>query len=403
MPFHSVTRLVLQIVTALFLLLLAADWVVVVAQDEPAPQSTIPSSETLRGCGGAHFPSSDEAFEQEVLRLINQIRLDNGLLPLKRVDTLTSAARFHATDMSEEGYFSHTGHDRINGELVESCPWNERIQTYYAGWNSISENIAAGFSTPQSVVDGWMNSPGHRQNILSSANWETGIGYFMGNGSFTRYWVQDFGRRQDVYPVVINSDAVTSSDGALILHIYGEWDDLRIRVDQGEWSAWQPFAVPLAWQLKAHAGAHTVEVEMRSATKNATASDSIYLSQNTAEPELNRLPDALTFFYNTTLESVLPGTHTIQPLAVGGDPSYIWRATSDAAWLTISPAQGNDTDRVSITPSLSGTEQAGNPQATVVVSLRKGDGTLVAEKEITVSLVVVDVWYTIFAPMVMGQ
>lgn len=403
MLFRSVTRLILQIFSAGLLLLLSADWVIVVAQEEPTPQNTIPSPNTLRGCGGALFSSSDEAFEQEVLRLINQIRLDNGLLPLKQVDALISAARFHATDMSEESYFSHTSHDRINGELVESCAWNDRLQTYYMGWNSISENIAAGFPTPQSVVDGWMNSTGHRQNILSSANWETGIGYFMGSGSFTRYWVQDFGRRHNVYPVVINGDAAATEDGALTVHIYGEWDDIRLRVDQGEWSPWQPFVASLAWQLKAGIGTHNLEVEMRNATESAAASDSIYLAQNTAEPELNRLPDALTFFYNTTLDSLLPNVHMIQPLAPGADPSYFWQTTTDAPWLNINPAQGSSTEMVSIAPSLTDAVQSSSDQAAVKVSLRNGDGVLVAEKVIAVSLVVVDAWHVIFAPVVMGQ
>ena len=73
------------------------------------------------------------------------------------VDSLTSAARFHAVDMSEEDYFSHTSHDRVNGELVESCSWDDRLSVYYSNWNLISENIAAGFGTPQTVVDGWMD------------------------------------------------------------------------------------------------------------------------------------------------------------------------------------------------------------------------------------------------------
>jgi len=79
------------------------------------------------------------------------------------VDSLTSAARFHAVDMSEEDYFSHTSHDRVNGELVESCSWDDRLSVYYSNWNLISENIAAGFGTPQTVVDGWMDGQ-HRSS-----------------------------------------------------------------------------------------------------------------------------------------------------------------------------------------------------------------------------------------------
>ena len=91
--------------------------------DEP---TTAPGPALLEGCGGPQLPSSNDAFEQEVVQLVNQIRLDNGLLPLKRVEALTHAARFHATDMSEENYFSHTSYDRVNGELVQSCSWSDR-------------------------------------------------------------------------------------------------------------------------------------------------------------------------------------------------------------------------------------------------------------------------------------
>lgn len=365
-------------------------------------QNTIPSPETLRGCGGAHFSSSDEAFEQEVLRLVNQIRLDNGLLPMKRVAGLTSAARFHAIDMSEENYFSHTSHDRINGELVESCSWSDRLNRYYTDWNSASENIAAGFSTPQAVVNGWMNSPGHKQNILSSTNWETGIGYFKGNGSYTRYWVQDFGRRSGVYPVVINGENETTADGNLTLHLYGSWENVRLRVDQNDWSDWQSFAPAMVLQLKAAQGTHTVEVEMRSATESATASDTIYLSQNTAEPALNNLPDALTFFYDPAKGTLSPGFHTIQPLAAQGDPSFGWQVLADQAWLGISPGQGNGSETVTLVPSLAGAGQTSSDEALVTISLRRGDGSLVEEKIIAV-LLMVEPKYRLFAPVVQGK
>ena len=390
-----------QLCLALFLLGAAAAWPALSAPVWASGQSTIPSPETLQGCGGSHFPSSDEAFEQEVLRLVNQIRLDNALLPLKQVDSLTSAARFHAADMSEENYFSHTSHDRVNGELVESCQWNDRIQTYYTGWDMISENIAAGFATPQAVVDGWMKSAGHKQNILSPNNWETGISYFKGSGSYARYWVQDFGRRQNVYPVVINGDAGSTDDGSLTIHIYGEWDDVRLRVDQREWAAWQPFASTLNWQLKATAGEHTVEMEMRNASESATASDSIYLAQSTAEPELNALPDALTFFYNPSADNVSPGGYTIQPLAVGGDPAYTWQVSVDKPWLRVTPGQGNGAESVSIVPTISGADGNSSDAAIVTVALRKSDGTLVAEKKIAVALAVAK--NALFAPLVSGK
>ncbi|RLT44672.1 MAG: hypothetical protein DWI57_02810 [Chloroflexi bacterium] len=382
---------------------LALVWPVASLPVRADEQTTIPSPETLQGCGGVLLPSGNEAFEQEVVRLVNQIRLDNGLLPLKRVDSLTAAARFHATDMSEEDYFSHTSYDRVNGELVEACKWSNRLATYYNDWQSISENIAAGYLTPASVVDGWLNSTGHRKNILSPDNWEMGVGYFLGSGSYGHYWVQDFGRRKNVYPVVINSDNETSDDGSLTIYVYGDWEETRLRVDQSDWSGWQPFALPMHWQLKAAAGQHSVEIEMRSANASATASDSIYLSHSTAEPELNTLPDSLTFTYDPATETIAPGLYTIQPLAAGGDAAYIWQVAVDASWLTITPAQGSGSEVVSLVPSLSGENDGNNEQALVTVSLRKSDGTLLAEKKISVALTVTTTTYAVFVPLVSGK
>lgn len=365
-------------------------------------QGTIPSPETLRGCGGASFASSDDAFEQEVLRLVNQARMDNGLLPLKRVESLTSAARFHATDMSEENYFSHTSHDRVNNELVESCSWSDRVNRYYTGWNFVSENIAAGFGTPQAVFNGWMDSPGHRKNILSATNWETGIGYFKGSGSYTRYWVQDFGRRSGVYPAVINGEDPTTDDGQLRIHLYGEWESLRLRVNQNEWSEWQPFAPLIEMALKEPIGFHTVAVEMRTATQSAVAEDSIYLAQNTAEPELNDLPDALTFAYSPTEGLILPDVHTIQPLAAQSDSSFAWQVTADQSWLTVTPGQGKGGEIVSLSPSVQGASLTGTDQAVVTVSLRRGDGSVADEKKIAV-LLRVQAAHTLFVPVLQGR
>lgn len=396
-------RLALQLVVGICLFLFFPGWAVVAATTERGESSTIPSPETLAGCGGADFPGSDSGFEREVLRLINGIRMNAGLYPLKLVDLITAAARFHATDMSEENYFSHTSYDRVNGELVESCQWNDRLRTYYSDWNWGSENIAAGFGTPQSVVDGWMNSAGHRNNILSPNNWETGVGFFKGNGSYRNYWVQDFGRRPNVYPVVINGEAETTDDGTLTIHIFGDWDELRMRVDGGEWPAWKPFVSPLSWQLKAAPGVHSVEIEMRSASASASGSDQITLTQNTAEPELNVLPDTLTFFYNPDADNVSPGYYTIQPLAAGGDPNYTWQVVANATWLSVTPGQGSSTENVAIVPSVSGADGSSSNAATITVSLRKNDGTVIAEKQIAVSLAVLDAKFFVFAPVVSRQ
>lgn len=395
-------RQIFQLLVAICLIGLSAVWPVRPAPVWAGSQSTIPSSDSLAGCGGPIFASSNEAFEQEIVRLTNQIRLDNGLPPLKSVEPLVNAARFHATDMSEENYFSHTGHDRVDGELVEVCQWGDRLSTYYSNAQWRSENIAAGYDTPARVVDGWMNSDGHRRNILSPNNWEIGVGYFQGSGSYRHYWVQDFGRRLDVYPAIINGEAATTDDGILSIHVYGEWNEIRLRVDQGEWSDWQPFAQPLQWQLKAAAGEHTIEVEMRTESKSANASDTIHLTQDTAEPELNALPDSITFYYDPEDETAPPDRYTIQPLAVGGDPDYSWQVVADVPWLNISPGQGSSTEVVTLAPAVAGAN-GGSDQATVTVSLLKSGGTVIAEKVIAVSLAAKGDSFAIFVPLISGK
>lgn len=402
-PTRSVWSRMLWIL-AWAVLLLVAGSVRVTAQGLPTRGlNTIPTSDALKGCGGADLPSSNPAFEDDVVRLVNEIRLGNGLLPLKRVEALDRAARFHATDMSEENYFSHISHDRVNGELVESCEWSDRLRTYYTDWNLIAENIAAGYSTPQKVVDGWMNSPGHRHNILSANNWEIGVGFFQGNGSYKNYWVQDFGRRQGVYPVVINSDAPATDDGKLTIHIYGSWEQVRLRVDQGGWSDWQPFAASMQWDLKAAAGLHTVEVEMLGGGVSVVAGDTIHLNHSTAQPELNALPDQLTFYYNTADENLAPGVHNIQPLASPADPAYSWHVSVDDTWLRVSPESGAGNEVVEIVPSVSGAAKGENDQTVLTVSLRKSDGTVVAEKKIAVSLTVIEAAHALYMPVISGK
>jgi hypothetical protein len=148
--------------------------------------------------------------------------------------------------------------------------------------------------------------------------------------------VQDFGRRWDVYPVVINGEAGSTDDGVLNIHVYGEWNEARLRIAQSDWSGWQPFALPLQWELKAAAGEYSIEVEMRTESKTASATDTIYLTQNTAEPQLNPLPDSLTFHYNSSTATISPGLHTIQPLAAAGDSNYSWQVTTDLSITHIS-------------------------------------------------------------------
>jgi uncharacterized protein YkwD len=144
------------------------------------------------GAGLAVRPAGAQdvsGFAEQVLILVNQERQAAGLAPLTRAPELDQSAQRFAQYMGTAHFFDHTGPD---GSALHS-----RIAA--AGYHGYTwaENIAAGQRTPQAVVQDWMNSPGHRANILHSSLKEIGIGIARVPGSpMGIYWVQDFGARK---------------------------------------------------------------------------------------------------------------------------------------------------------------------------------------------------------------
>ena len=128
-------------------------------------------------------------FALDVVNLVNDERVAAGCSPLNISQQLTTAALGHSTDMALNDFFSHTG---SNG----SSPWERITDTGYS-FLLAAENIAGGYSTPEAAVTAWMNSPGHRDNILNCALEDTGVGYYFldndtGNTNFRHYWTQVF-------------------------------------------------------------------------------------------------------------------------------------------------------------------------------------------------------------------
>jgi hypothetical protein len=126
-------------------------------------------------------------------------------------------------------------------------------------------------------MDWWMNSAAHRANILNTQMWEVGAGYYEG-GHYRHLWVLNLGRRSGVYPLVINADAYSTDSRAVTLYVYGDWDEVRLRSDGGEWSAWMPFRNTMSWTLPARQGEHAVRAEMRNGWGAALSSDTIQLT-----------------------------------------------------------------------------------------------------------------------------
>ena len=123
------------------------------------------------------------AWPREVLRLTNEVRAEYGLDDLIWNDALAETAYKHSLDMSERGFFDHVNPDGEN-------PF-DRMKKSGISYTAAAENIAAGQSSPQSVMEAWISSDGHRENILNPALKELGVGIARG-GEYGIYWTQNF-------------------------------------------------------------------------------------------------------------------------------------------------------------------------------------------------------------------
>ncbi len=123
--------------------------------------------------------------EQDLFALINQQRALNNLPPFKPSSALNAAARNHSTDMARKDFMSHTG---SNG----STPWDRILAAGY-NFTTAAENVGAGYPIAADMVNGWMNSSGHRANILSN-ECDMGVGYaYSAQSTYGHYWTLDLG------------------------------------------------------------------------------------------------------------------------------------------------------------------------------------------------------------------
>lgn len=257
-------------------------------EPENASQALFAQASDVSVCG-----TPDPA--QEVIYLTNIERFNNGgLPPLKGVTELMNSSYLHSVAMAERNFFAHCDLD------TKKLPWT-RMQDagYHYSW--AGENIAAGYTVPASVMNGWMNSSGHRANILSTNFREIGVGYYhypgdtpdtrrdhdgdcnadgQANASYYRYWTQNFGSRSSVYPVVLDLESHMTDSRDVALYVYGEgWaTQMRIRNNSRNWSPWMPFASELVWTLDGGNGTQAVSVEIRNSSGTVrSASDDICL------------------------------------------------------------------------------------------------------------------------------
>lgn len=252
----------------------------------------------LLALAGATPTVAAQTFAQQVLERTNLARWDNGRLPpLKGQAQLDVAAQLHSDNMATRNFFMHCDPD------TRTQPWDRMIAAGYA-WNAAAENISAGPNTAAAVVTQWLNSSGHRANILDPDYRELGVGYAYqandasnvrygddcivtssNNAGFRHYWTQNFGSRGSVMPVVIAREAYRTMACSVDLYVYGAGFASQMRFSNNggaTWSAWQAYRADAVWTLSGVSGSlATVSVQIRSAGGSVrSASDSIVLGAN---------------------------------------------------------------------------------------------------------------------------
>ncbi len=165
-----------------------------------------PASSAVPNAGNGDAAAPAEAsetcrlsdFAASALGRINQLRAAGAscgsrgafapALPLRWNSLLTQAAASHSADMAAKDYFSHTSAD---GRTL-----TDRVDATGYAWSSLGENIAAGYATVDSVIDGWMHSDGHCANLMNPGFDEVGLACVAGaSGSrYGHYWTQDLAR-----------------------------------------------------------------------------------------------------------------------------------------------------------------------------------------------------------------
>jgi len=121
------------------------------------------------GCTQAKQAQTPLTTEAEILALVNEARVTNGLSALVRMERMDALALEHSQDMAKAGILSHDGFD-ARAESIERL----------LGSSHVGENVAVGYESAKAFVDGWLNSPGHKANIMNSSYRRTGIGYYEG-------------------------------------------------------------------------------------------------------------------------------------------------------------------------------------------------------------------------------
>lgn len=255
--------------------------------------------------------------EAQTVYFGNLARRQNGVPPLRWNKQLTDAARWFAWDSVENRPAPFCGHQDTQGNWPDY-----RARAFGFKGLAGAENAYCGYMEPQDAINGWMNSPGHRGNLLDPNSREIGLGYYRRASDGRGYVVQDFGTDAVYPPVIIENEAPATTTSAVNLYIYdratgggfaGMGPAAQMMVGNDACftgAAWETYSADKTWNLTAGEGWRTVYVKTRDTwNRTSTVSDTIYSG---ATVPVNELGDAQM---STTTSQV-----TLNNLASGGLP-----------------------------------------------------------------------------------
>jgi uncharacterized protein YkwD len=223
--------------------------------------------------------------EARTVYLGNLERRANGVPPLRWNRQLTEAARWFSWDSVENRPSGYCGHQDTQGHWPG---WRASAFGYlgFAG----AENCFCGYVTPEYAIQGWMDSPGHRANLLDPNSREIGLGYYRRESDGRGYVTQDFGSDSVYPPVIIENEALSTSSSLVDLYIHsqessggfagmGAATHMMVANDVCFTdAAWEAYSAEKTWTLEPGDGWRNVYVKTRDAlSRTVMVSDTIYL------------------------------------------------------------------------------------------------------------------------------